>query len=62
MVKDDIIDELIPSENFSDFSDPSFSDFDAKIKRWTDTLSRRFRIEKRNILPKNLVLDLKLQF
>ena len=34
MVKDDIIDELIPSENFSDFADPSFSNFDTMVKRF----------------------------
>ena len=34
MIKDDIIDELIPCENFCDFADPSFSDFDALKKRW----------------------------
>ena len=34
MIKDDIIDELIPSENFGDFTYPSFTDFNAKTKKF----------------------------
>ena len=55
MIKDDIIDELIPSENFGDFTYPSFTDFDALNKKFI-CLPNTFK----QLLPENLVLDLKL--
>ena len=59
MIKDDIIDELIPSKNFSDFADPSFSDLDS-IK--TNVYELEFWTNYEILVPKNLMLDLKLQF
>ena len=45
MIKDDIIDELIPSENFGDFTYPSFTDFDTLNKKFIGLANTNYQTD-----------------
>ena len=58
MIKNDIIDELVPSKNFCHLSDSSFTHFHPvswPVQYFKDTTIF-------SVLPEHLVLDLELQF